>query len=764
MTIKTKGVVKGSVKKKGTVVGSASVGKPLAKLTVETIEGGHRITITDPSGVQSLDIMDGKDGVITTAVINELLGYTPLKSVKLNGNVLKAGDDNVVDLGTLAVLVDGLIKASELPLVSDEMRGAISPQDKTKLDGMVSAAPYFEEVGTGTLNYKEDTRGLETYDSCYKASDATPTYEELLNGTTASYQYTDPSGPYVATMTPDILYNEAGGYCTISKAGARVGYVIYEENTLGVSAGTYFNRNTRSMTVEGYTGYDTKLILKEEYLPDDIGGNVSEEDVQQAVNDALAFMQIVRGIKANGTSFSINEAGDVDLGNMVQSNGTGGEPPKAHLKLQAGSESYSVPVVRGDGTIGAALLPVADEYTSGTITAELFNKLAGIEDGAEKNVVTAVTYRNHGGSGAIGYIFTDADGTEFMVPRMGWETLDGIECIYHGVLPDATQYRKGAMSAAHYKKLEGIAEGATKVTAPADIGAETFGTAEALINSHNTSGAAHNDIRLLVEGLTTRLNALANSDDTTLDQMAEVVAYIKSNRTLIESVTTDKVNVADIIDNLTTNVSNKPLAASQGVALKSLYDALATKVDGIKVPAKLSELTGDSTHRTVTDTEKDAWSSKLDQSDLQGAAEDILTQAKASGEFDGADGQRGTGTLKVTTAPSSYTTAIGDYTPKYRIAVSTVKSQSKVSEVLVGDTLEYSYYHYAVDRIEGDYAYISVSRQSIRGAAGAAGSTPVKGTDYFTDADKEEMVQQVLAAIPVITDMTVEMIARGDEW
>lgn len=94
------------------------------------------------------------------------------------------------------------------------------------------------------------------------------------------------------------------------------------------------------------------------------------------------------------------------------------------------------------------------------------------------------------------------------------------------------------------------------------------------IGIHNTATDAHNDIRLLVEGLTTRLNALADSDDTTLDQMSEIVAYIKSNKTLIEEVTTNKVNVSDIIDNLTTNVTNKPLSAAQGVALKALIDAL----------------------------------------------------------------------------------------------------------------------------------------------------------------------------------------------
>lgn len=115
------------------------------------------------------------------------------------------------------------------------------------------------------------------------------------------------------------------------------------------------------------------------------------------------------------------------------------------------------------------------------------------------------------------------------------------------------------------------------------VGADPKGTAAAAVSEHNTSDDAHNDIRALIAGLTNRLNTLANSDDATLDQMSELVEYIKSNRTLIESVTIGKVNVADIINNLTTNSADKPLSAAQGVALKGLIDtintALANKVD-----------------------------------------------------------------------------------------------------------------------------------------------------------------------------------------
>ena len=140
-----------------------------------------------------------------------------------------------------------------------------------------------------------------------------------------------------------------------------------------------------------------------------------------------------------------------------------------------------------------------------------------------------------------------------------------------------------------------------------EVGADKKGTASSLVSIHNTDSESHNDIRLLIEGLNSRLNALANSEDVDLDQMKELVDYIKANRGLIEQITTNKVNYTDIIDNLTTNVKDKPLSAAQGVALKALIDALGT--------------------------------GKLDASELSNAINTALAQAKASGEFDGADGK-----------------------------------------------------------------------------------------------------------------------------
>lgn len=97
---------------------------------------------------------------------------------------------------------------------------------------------------------------------------------------------------------------------------------------------------------------------------------------------------------------------------------------------------------------------------------------------------------------------------------------------------------------------------------------------ESKVAAHNSGTDTHSDIRLLIQGLSERLSAVADSDDTTLDQLSEIVAYIKSNKSLIDAITTSKVNVSDIIDNLTSNVANKPLSAAQGVELKALIDAI----------------------------------------------------------------------------------------------------------------------------------------------------------------------------------------------
>ena len=47
------------------------------------------------------------------------------------------------------------------------------------------------------------------------------------------------------------------------------------------------------------------------------------------------------------------------------------------------------------------------------------------------------------------------------------------------------------------------------------------------IDAHNSAVNTHNDIRALITEIAKRINAIADSDDITLDQLSEIVAYIK---------------------------------------------------------------------------------------------------------------------------------------------------------------------------------------------------------------------------------------------
>lgn len=106
------------------------------------------------------------------------------------------------------------------------------------------------------------------------------------------------------------------------------------------------------------------------------------------------------------------------------------------------------------------------------------------------------------------------------------------------------------------------------------VGADPAGTALTVVGEHNVAPDSHNDIRGALKALSDRLTAFFDSDDQTLDELSEIVAYIKSNKSLIDAITTSKVSVSDIVNDLTTNVANRPLSAAQGVVLKALFDKI----------------------------------------------------------------------------------------------------------------------------------------------------------------------------------------------
>ena len=183
--------------------------------------------------------------------------------------------------------------------------------------------------------------------------------------------------------------------------------------------------------------------------------------------------------------------------------------------------------------------------------------------------------------------------TEYINVDGLWEILGTQKSAFSGnasdVTYDDTETKLGATNVqdAIVKLSETVNDQKTQIN-----GKEESGTAETKVSQHNVSETSHEDIRLLISNLINRINGILDSEDVDLDQLSELVAYIKSNRTLIEQVTTNKINVSDIIDNLETSVSDKPLSAKQGVVLKGLIDAIdlskyALKTELPSVPTTL---------------------------------------------------------------------------------------------------------------------------------------------------------------------------------
>ena len=156
-----------------------------------------------------------------------------------------------------------------------------------------------------------------------------------------------------------------------------------------------------------------------------------------------------------------------------------------------------------------------------------------------------------------------------------------------GIETGANKYihPNSGVTANTYKSVTVNAQGhITSGTNPTTLSGYGITDAEAkgTVNTHNTSTSAHNDIRILITNLTTKVNNFLDTDDTTTDQLSELIALIQKNKTDIESITSDKVNVSDIVNNLTTNNSKKTLSAAQGVELKALIDALQDSLDSLE--------------------------------------------------------------------------------------------------------------------------------------------------------------------------------------
>lgn len=229
-----------------------------------------------------------------------------------------------------------------------------------------------------------------------------------------------------------------------------------------------------------------------------------------------------------------------------------------------------------------------------------------------------------------------------------------------------------------------------------------------------------------------------------------------------------------------------------------------------ELPTALSQLSEDSAHRVVTDVEKAAWnaksnfsgkyadldgkptiptvptnvsafendagyltqhqdiSGKLDANKLPEAINAALAQAKESGEFDGEDGYTPVKGKDYTDGDDGVSpiVTVSAITGGHRITITDVNG-AKTVDVMDGSKGDSGRGISTIARTSGNGAAGTTDTYTItysdgtkstfsvyNGKNGDPGKTPVKGTDYWTAADQQQMVQDVIAALPDASEVS----------
>ena len=134
----------------------------------------------------------------------------------------------------------------------------------------------------------------------------------------------------------------------------------------------------------------------------------------------------------------------------------------------------------------------------------------------------------------------------------------------------------------------------------------------------------------MITGLNEQLELFLDVDDTTKDQLSEVLALIEANKGTLESLTTSKINVSAIVDNLTTASTDKVLSANQGVVISGLISALSIELEALE--STVNTHTHDD--RYYTEAEINDQVSTINTS-ISNIVDGITTVAKASKDASG---------------------------------------------------------------------------------------------------------------------------------
>lgn len=126
--------------------------------------------------------------------------------------------------------------------------------------------------------------------------------------------------------------------------------------------------------------------------------------------------------------------------------------------------------------------------------------------------------------------------------------------------------------------------------------------------------ASDGDTLAKLRTMVVNLRGLIVSNDVNLDSIQEIVDYVKSNKTLIDNITTNKINTSDIVNDFIHTDINKPASANTVKILNDLLSTLSLSVSnqGVSIATLIS-----------------AWGSKVDEEAGKGlSTEDFTTALK----------------------------------------------------------------------------------------------------------------------------------------
>lgn len=213
-------------------------------------------------------------------------------------------------------------------------------------------------------------------------------------------------------------------------------------------------------------------------------------------------------------------------------------------------------------------------------------------------------------------------------------------------------------------------------------------------------------------------NDFTNADKTKLDSLenyndSEIKAEIATKQDIIQYSVMPEAS-ADLVNKIVQYIGNNTTTYTQGLFYKCVY--ATTKYQWQKISVSSDD-------------------SKLNKPDTISASAKLVTYSLATG----------TGIKDVDTSIGSGSTDNGIptskavYTEVNKKISATTPSINESGNWVIG-TEDSGVSAKGIKGDKGD--------KGDTGAKGADGKTPVKGTDYFTEADKQELVNAVIAALP----------------